>query len=151
MWKVWFIIFLLFMMIEFLRHDHFFLWFAIGSLITLFTSFIITNLFVLFIIFLSTSFILSLLFSKRMPSAFRKLSTASFTTADLIGTHGKVVKTIGANTLQSGLVKLDNETWTAISAINKVIPKGSLVEVVSIEGVRLTVLPLRNHAKKEEI
>ena len=86
-----------------------------------------------------------------MPSAFSKIKTTSFTTADLIGTHGKVTRTIGPSTLQSGLVKLDNETWAAISAVNKTIPKGSLVEVVSVEGVRLAVCPHQNHTKKEEI
>lgn len=151
MWKIWLIIFFLFITAEFLRHDYFFLWLATGALITLFTSLIISNVFIILIIFLGISFISSFLLSGRIPSKFKKLETSSFTTETLIGSQGKVIRNIGPTTLQSGLVKLDGEIWSAISSTNKSISRGSLVEVTSVEGVRLTVFPIQDKRKKEEI
>ncbi len=73
-----------------------------------------------------------------------KLKNTKITTDNLIGSTGKVIKKIGPNSLNNGLIKLDGEVWVASSQNNKSIPKGETVVVTRIEGVRAIVLPTKS-------
>ena len=65
------------------------------------------------------------------------------TNADrVLGSRAKVTETID-NDNSTGAVYVDGKTWTARSAEGDVIPAGEQVEVASIEGVKLLVIPVK--------
>lgn len=74
---------------------------------------------------------------------FRKVSIHSVD--DLVHKTGIVIKPIGGTPLESGSVRLNHNIWPAVSDVP--IPKGSQVQVTSIEGIRLIVIPL---SKKDD-
>ena len=71
----------------------------------------------------------------------KRITTGRFvpTNADrVLGETAKVTETID-NENAAGAVYIDGKTWTARSADDTVIPAGSLVQVKSMEGVKLLV------------
>ena len=56
----------------------------------------------------------------------------------VLGDSGKVMETID-NENSSGAVYVDGKTWTARSADGSVIPAGTVVEILRMEGVKLFV------------
>lgn len=56
----------------------------------------------------------------------------------VLGDTGKVTETID-NENSSGAVYVDGKTWTARSADGSVIPAGTVVEILRMEGVKLFV------------
>ena len=59
----------------------------------------------------------------------------------VLGDSGKVTETID-NENSSGAVYVDGKTWTARSADGSVIPAGTVVEILRMEGVKLFVKKL---------
>ena len=59
----------------------------------------------------------------------------------VLGDSGKVMETI-YNENSSGAVFVDGKTWTARSADGSVIPAGTVVEILRMEGVKLFVKKL---------
>lgn len=144
MWEVWLIIAIIFAIAAFCYSGFFLLWFAIGALVALISSLFLHNLLVESIIFLVISFILLLTLTQYFTRKFASKKTFVTNTDKLIGSRGIVTKCIGQNNLESGLVKLDGEIWSAISDSNEAIAEGSLVKVKAIKGVRLIVTNIRN-------
>ena len=67
---------------------------------------------------------------------------ATPTNADrVLGDRGKVTETID-NENSTGAVYVDGKTWTARSADGSVIPEGTMVEILRMEGVKLFVKKL---------
>ena len=64
------------------------------------------------------------------------------TNADMaLGQEAYVTETID-NLRGTGAVKLDGKVWTARSVQDAVLPEGTLVKVVKLEGVKLYVEPV---------
>ena len=143
MWKVWLIVAVIFAITEVCYNGFFLLWFSIGALVALITSLFLHNFLLESIIFLTVSFILLLTLKKYFIKKLSNKKTFATNTNQLIGSHGTVIKHIGQNNLESGLVKLDGEIWSAISESNYSISEGSLVEVKAIKGVRLIVTSIK--------
>ena len=139
MWEIWFIIGLIFTIAQIYYKGFFFLWFTIGSLVAFISSFFSHHLLIESIIFLITSFMLLFILTPYLTRKFISTQAAVTNTNKLVGRQGIVIKSIGKTHLESGLVKLDGETWSAVSNSNAIIPVGSLVEVQSIKGIRLTI------------
>ena len=139
MWEVWLIMAIIFAIAEIYYHSFFLLWFSIGALCALISSLFLHNLLLESIIFLIISLTLLLTLTHSFRRNFSNKKALATNTDKLIGSRGIVIKSIGQNTLESGLVKLDGEVWAAISDSNDAIKKGSLVEVKAIKGVRLIV------------
>lgn len=139
MWEVWLIIAIIFAIAEICYNGFFLLWFSIGALVALISSLLLHNLLLESIIFLIVSFVLLLTLTKYFTQKFSGKKTVATNTDKLIGSHGIVIKSIGQNNLESGLVKLDGEVWSAVSDSNNSIAEGSFVEVKAIKGVRLIV------------
>ena len=59
----------------------------------------------------------------------------------VLGDTGKVTETID-NENSTGAVYVDGKTWTARSADGSVIPAGTVVEILRMEGVKLFVKKL---------
>lgn len=148
MWQLWFLIAIIFAIAQFYYKGSFLLWFIIGALITLISSLFLHHLLLESIIFLIISFILFLTLTPYLTSKFTSSKALTTNTDKLIGRHGIVIKPIGQTHLESGLIRLDGEIWSAVSISNDIISVGSFVEVYSVKGVRLIVTPVKNNTHK---
>lgn len=60
-----------------------------------------------------------------------------------IGSTGMVLEEIDPDTA-SGMVRVENEEWRAVSQHGSIIPAGSRIRVLSVRGARLVVEPYEN-------
>lgn len=113
------------------------LWFALGALAALITSFFVQNIWVQFAVFLVVSLVTLLVIR---PLARRYVTpTQVATNADrAVGAEGVVTQAIDNRSAQ-GQVKVGGSVWTARSDPEETIPEGALVRVLRIEGVKLIV------------
>lgn len=144
MWYIWLIAAIIFCAAEILYNGFFIIWFAIGSFAALIISFLTPNLIIQTLVFLIISFILLITLTKRITEKLSNKTTVQTNIDGLIGKKGIVIETIGKDNLEPGLVKLDGETWSATSANEEIIEKGTLVEINAIKGVRLIVTSIQN-------
>ena len=109
------------------------IWFAVGSLAALISTFITDNIIVQVIVFVVVSAI-ALVITK---------TTKQPTNADMyIGKEAVVTEDIN-NLEAKGLVKVGGSIWTARTEVdNYTIPAGSHVIVIKIEGVKLIGRPI---------
>lgn len=113
------------------------LWFALGALAALITSFFVQNIWVQFAVFLVVSLVTLLVIR---PLARRYVTPKQVATnADrAVGAEGVVTQAIDNRSAQ-GQVKVGGSVWTARSDPEESIPEGTLVQVLRIEGVKLIV------------
>lgn len=139
-WVFWIIAVFVFLIGELFTTSFFLMWFAIGAGAALLTSLIGANNIVQLLVFATVSGILVINSHKIVKKYIDKNTVDTKTTVDaLTGRVGIVLQTID-NSENSGLVRLGGEQWSATSIEeNTVIKKGSKVEVIKIDGVRLIV------------
>lgn len=113
------------------------IWFAIGAgaacISSLFTDSIIIQV-VVFVVVSAIALAITRPLVKKM-----KQKKAEPTNADRYVGKNAVVITAIDNAKAEGMVKVDNEKWTARSVTGEVIPEGTSVTVTAIEGVKLMV------------
>ena len=102
------------------------------------------NIVVQVILFVAVSLIL-LIFTRPVAVKYLNNNAVKTNAEGLIGRTAKVIYTID-NVNSTGYASVDGQEWTARSEDNiVVIPEGTLVTIVRIEGVKLIV------KKKEEV
>ena len=113
------------------------IWFVIGAIAALIAQLLGATLVIQIVVFIAVS-IVALLITR--PLVRKKLNTkAEKTNADrCIGQEAVVIEAID-NLAPSGQVKTDGKIWTARSATGEIIPKGTVVTVEKIDGVKLIV------------
>lgn len=113
------------------------LWFAAGSLAALLSSLLGAPLWLQVLLFLAVS---ALLLACLRPMVRRHFTPSlSKTNVDaIVGSRGYVTADID-NISATGTVKLGTMEWTARSTAGTPIPKGTLVSVDKIEGVKAFV------------
>ena len=145
MWEFWFLILIFLLLLTIWTNHLLMISLDASALITLFVSLLplsITCQILLFFVFFSLiTLILYILF----PNCYLLLSPTCKPLHHLIGLNGIVSKSIGSGILNSGHIKLDGETWCALSYNNKPIPAGIEVAVTAIKGVHLIVSPTETH------
>ena len=116
------------------------LWFAAGSLAALAASLLHAPVWLQVVLFLAVS---ALLLAALRPMARKHFTPKlSKTNVDaVVGSRGYVTADID-NIAATGTVKLGAMEWTARSTAGTVIPKGTLVQVDKIEGVKVFVTPV---------
>ena len=116
------------------------LWFAAGSLAALAASLLHAPVWLQVVLFLAVS---ALLLAALRPMARKHFTPKlSKTNVDaVVGSRGYVTADID-NVSATGTVKLGAMEWTARSTAGTVIPKGTLVQVDKIEGVKAFVTPV---------
>jgi membrane protein implicated in regulation of membrane protease activity len=112
------------------------IWFSIGAVALIFLSMVIENLFIQILIFAIISFALLFVATKKFVKKDMGYKYNTNLQA-VLNAKGFVKEDILIN--QPGRVVVDREEWTAISFDNEKIEKGSTVEVLKIEGVKLVV------------
>lgn len=130
----WLIAFVVLLFIELITVNLVTIWFAIGAIIALISSFFIDSFMYQMIIFVITS-IIALIVTRPLMKKFKGFSIVPTNSDRVIGKIGEVTKKIEKN--KYGEVKIFGNTWTAYS--NSEIDVGCRVKVLEIEGVKLIV------------
>lgn len=136
----WLVLFVVFLMAEASTVAVISLWFAIGALAAMVSSFLGAELWLQAVLFFAVSIVLL--------CALRPLTKKYFTPKIIrtnvdavVGTTGRVVETI-ENDLTQGRVKLGSLEWSARSTAGETVEEGTLVRVDRIEGVKVFVTPV---------
>lgn len=117
------------------------IWFAGGAIAALAASLLTDNLAVQIVLFFIVSIGLLIptrkLFVKKLQTGTEKTNVDA-----LIGKV--VIVTSEIRPYHVGSVRLSGQEWSAVSKIeDELIPEGTMVEVVSIEGVKAVVTPVK--------
>ena len=134
---LWFVLFLVFLIVEVLTVSLTCIWFAAGALLALILALFNVPILVQFIVFAILSIVL-MIFTK--PVLSRKLLANREKTnyESVIGQSAKVTEQIN-NIDNKGTVMLNGLEWTARSVDDRVIEVDTIVEVVRVEGVKVIV------------
>ena len=131
---LWFVSFILFLFVELVTVNLVTIWFALGSLAAMITSFFTDSYVAQVIVFIVVS-IVTLLITKPIVKKFKSFRTVPTNSDMVIGKIGVVTSKIENN--KYGEIKIYGNTWTATSKSE--IDVGTKVKVLSIEGVKLIV------------
>ena len=115
-------------------------WFAVGALGALVCALVGAHLWVQIGVFLALSG-LSLALVRPLAKKFLAPGYSATNADRVIGTDAVVVQQID-NLHGQGQVNIAGQTWTARSQNDVVIPEGTLVRVLRIEGVKVFVIPV---------
>lgn len=141
MWSFWLIAAGIFFVIEIATVGFLVFWLGIGALLAMITSFITDSIIAQTVVFVVSSCILIPL-TKPLADKFVGKKTVPTNSYSLINKHGIV--TVDINPIEAtGQVKVNGEIWSASTEDDSTISKGTEVEVIRIEGVKLIVAPLK--------
>ena len=134
---IWLVLLIAFAGIEGITAGLVSIWFCAGSLVALFAAWMGSSLPVQIGLFTIVSVVAMAIIR---PMARKWIEPkAEKTNADrILEAEALVIETID-NIRASGQIKVDGAVWTARSASGDVIPKGTLVQVERIEGVKAIV------------
>ena len=143
-WEVtiWFGVMLAFLVVEAACPIHLVsLWFAAGALVAMIAAALHAALWLQLVLFFAVS---ALLLASLWPVTrkFLKPRLAKTNVDAVVGQQGHVTEDID-NIDATGQVKLGGMYWTARSVSGQKIPKGALVQVDRIEGVKVFVFPVQ--------
>lgn len=111
-------------------------WFGVGALAAMGVSFFITNMFIQFATFVVVSTILTLCTRKLLSKIQPKVTPSNVYT--IIGK--KAVVTVAIDPIKSlGQIKVEGDIWSAKTKDEEIIPEGTTVEILEIEGVKAVV------------
>ena len=140
----WGVLLVAFVVVEFATAGLTSIWFALGALGALISAIVApaTELIWLQVtIFLIISGV-SLYFTRPLVKKFHKVDETATNASRVLEMTGSVRETID-NADAQGTVYVDGKLWTARSEGTGVIPAGTQVEILRIEGVKLIVRPLQ--------
>lgn len=141
MWSLWLIAAGVFFVVEIATTGFLIFWLGIGSLLAMITSFITDNIIIQTIIFVASSSILIPL-TKPLADKFIGKKLVPTNSYSLINKRGIV--TVDINPIEAvGQVKVNGEIWSAKTEDGKTIAKGTEIEVIKIDGVKLIVSPIK--------
>ena len=141
MWQIWLILAGIFFIGEIATTGFLVFWFGVGALLAMVSSFFTTSIILQTVIFVISSTIL-ILATKPFVKKFVDIKTTNTNAYSIIGKNALVIKEIDP-IHSTGQIKVDGEVWSAESQNSKVIPKGSEVKVIAIEGVKAIVKPVK--------
>ncbi len=134
---VWFVLLVVFIMVEASTVTVVSLWFAVGALTAMVAALLGAELWLQAVLFAVVSVVLLC----ALRPIVRKYFTPKLTKTNvdaLVGTTGRVTEKID-NTLSQGRVKLGAMEWSARSTAGEMVEEGTLVRVDRIEGVKVFV------------
>ena len=134
---VWFVLMVVFIVMEVGTYQLVSIWFALGALAALIVSLFDVSWVVCFVVFVVVSMV-SLIASRPLVKKIQK-SPKEKTNADrVIGQTAKVIVSIDPE--NKGRVELDGLTWSAAAVHpDASFPAGEYVKIVKIEGVTVYV------------
>ncbi|MCI7473916.1 MAG: NfeD family protein [Clostridiales bacterium] len=117
------------------------LWFALGALAALITSFFVDNIWIQFAVFLVVSLV-TLLVIRPLTQRYVTPKQVATNADRAVGSEGVVTQTIDNRSAQ-GQVTVSGTVWTARTESDEPIPEGTPVRVLRIEGVKLIVTSIK--------
>lgn len=146
MWIFWLIAAGIFFIAEIATVGFLIFWLGIGAVLAMIVSFFTTNLVIQTITFVLSSIIL-IIFTKPILSKYINTKSPVLTNSySLLNKRGIVVSDI--NGIDSiGQVKVNGDIWSAKCEDDIIIPKGTKVEILKIDGVKLIIKPLEEYTK----
>lgn len=112
-------------------------WCAVGALVAVFAAYFNVPLAAQLLLFIGVSIVTAAVvrpLAKKYADPYKVPTNAD----RLVGMEGRVTETVN-NGYPTGAVYVDGKTWTARSVDGMVIPKGELVEIAGMEGIKLIV------------
>ena len=141
MWQIWLIASGIFFICEIITVGFLVFWLGVGALIAMLVSFFTSNIIIQMTVFVISSGLL--IFATRpLVNKISKKDVVPTNVYSLIGKKAVVTEDIDWVT-GKGQIKFEGEVWSAKSKEQINIPAGSEVEIVSIEGVKAFVKPLK--------
>lgn len=148
MWQFWLIAAGIFFVFEMITVGFLVFWLGIAALITMVVSFFTDSIIIQTAVFVVSSILLIFLtkpFVKKFMNSKDNVATNAYS---IIGKNGLVTEDIN-QTLGTGQVKIDGETWSAKCLDEAFIPKGSTIEVLKIDGVKAVVTTSLSDVKSQ--
>lgn len=147
MWQIWLIASGIFFICEIITVGFLVFWLGVGALIAMLVSFFTSNIIIQMSVFVVSSGLL--IFATRpLVNKISKKDVVPTNVYSLIGKKAVVTEDIDWVT-GKGQIKFEGEVWSAKSKEQINIPAGSEVEIVSIEGVKAFVKPLKINSNVE--
>ena len=147
MWQIWLIASGIFFICEIITVGFLVFWLVVGALIAMLVSFFTSNIIIQMSVFVVSSGLL--IFATRpLVNKISKKDVVPTNVYSLIGKKAVVTEDIDWVT-GKGQIKFEGEIWSAKSKEQINIPAGSEVEIVSIEGVKAFVKPLKINSNVE--
>ena len=140
MWQIWLIAAGVFFVIEIFTIGFLIFWFGIASLIAMVVSFFVSNIIVQATVFVISS-VLLIFATKPLVNKIQRKETVPTNVYSIVGKRGIVTEDIDWST-GTGKIKAEGEIWSAKTNNHVNIPKGSEIEIESIEGVKAFVKPI---------
>lgn len=149
MWQFWLIVAGIFFIGEIFTAGFLIFWVGVGALLAMASAFFTDNIIIQTTIFVISSGLLLFLTRPFVNKYVDKDQDDVVTNAkSIIGR--KAVVTEDIDPLKSvGLVKVGEEVWSAISGTQELIPAGTKVEILDIDGVKVVVKPDEETEKVE--
>lgn len=139
-WQFWTITAVVLFTVEIFTPGFFIATFAIGALCTVPAAIITANLNVQLLVFAITTTLTYIYIRPLAQKYFFKKHPKVATNADaLIGKKAKVIETIDPLNTKGRVKVIGGEDWKAISLDEQVIEKDAVVEIVSVDGAKVTV------------
>lgn len=151
MWQFWLIVAGVFFIGEIFTAGFLIFWVGIGALLAMLMSIFTDSILIQTTIFVISSGLLMFLTRPLVNKYVDKDQDDVVTNAkSIVGKKAIVTKDI--DTLNgAGLVKVGEETWSAISETQDLIPKGTKVEILDINGVKLVVKPIEEKLEEKNL
>lgn len=141
MWYVWLIIAGICFILETFTAGFLIFWLGIAALLSMLTSFITPDIAIQSIVFVVSSAILIPL-TKPLVNKYINSKTVKTNAFSIIEKKGIVTAEI--NPMEAtGQIKVNGEIWSAKTENEKIVPVGTEVKVLKIEGVKAIVQELK--------
>jgi membrane protein implicated in regulation of membrane protease activity len=136
-WWIWLIIAAVFVIGEIFTAGFFLLWFGIGALLAALAALAGLGAAWQWGIFVVVSLVLFLV-SRRFAERFTKKQPPGIGADRFVGKRGVVLEEIN-NDQNAGRIRVEKDEWRADSETGEVIPVGTRIEVVKVEGAHAVV------------
>ena len=140
MWQIWLIASGVFFIIEIFTVGFLIFWLGIGALFAMLISFLTNNIIIQTTVFVISSGLL-IFATKPLVNKITKKEVIPTNVYSIVGKKGIVIEDIDWST-GTGQIKSEGEVWSAKTNEQINIPKGTEVEIESIDGVKVIVKPL---------
>lgn len=138
MWYIWLIAAGVFFVAEIITVGFLVFWLGIGALLAMLVSFVTDNLIIQVAVFVVSSALLILLTKPLVKKITKKDQTVVTNAFSIIGKTGIVTKEINSS-LSVGQIKVQGQNWSAKCEDDEIVPEGSEVEVLKIDGVKAVI------------
>ena len=140
MWQIWLIASGIFFIIEIFTVGFLIFWLGVGALFAMLISFLTSNIIIQTAVFVISSGLL-IFATKPLVNKITKKDAIPTNVYSIVGKKGIVIEDIDWST-GTGQIKSEGEIWSAKTNEQINIPKGTEVEIESIDGVKVIVKPL---------